>query len=474
MFWVPGEKLEGGKYIVQKVLGQGGFGITYLAKDIYLDRNVVLKTFNKKITYNINLPKFEEKFTNEAKILGNLVNFRHSNIVQLYECFKEDQLLCLVMEYIEGENLYKIVTQKGALDEREALKYIQQIGSALIAVHEQNFIHLDVNPNNILLRTGKSEVVLIDFGNVLNFKNASTTELLPTSQGYSPSEQYTTKLKLGTYSDVYSLAATLYFLLTRTTPISSIDIFLGQELNFPKNLKIRDSIKRAILTGMSLESENRPQSVQEWLGLLPTTSSSNDSPSIHSIRDYSKRKSVLSLQTNDDLSSEYNVDYTRLRDLLAAEKWKEADKETFDIMLKVTGRIEKSCLSSESIENFPYTDLHTIDKLWVGYSSERFGFSIQKRIWKSVDYNFKQFRAQVGWKTFLGFNTQKKDARGHYPVQFAQRRSIWFFGIEKGWRKRIMPHIYIFIVGLIPLLLLHFIVPKYNRKIVVYLFAILD
>jgi serine/threonine protein kinase len=276
MFWVPEDRLEGGKYIVQKVLGQGGFGTTYLARDTYLERSVVLKTLKKKITHNPNLPKFEEKFTNEAKILANLTKFRHPHIVQIYDCFKEHQLLYLVMEYIEGENLYKIVTKEGALGERKALEYIQQIGSALIAIHEQNFLHLDVNPNNIILRTEIAEVVLIDFGNVLNFKNASTTELSPTSQGYSPFEQYSTKLKRGTYSDVYSLAATLYFLLTSITPISSIDRFLGQELNFPHNLNINDSIKYAILAGMSLEAEDRPQSVQDWLNLLPTTSSRNN------------------------------------------------------------------------------------------------------------------------------------------------------------------------------------------------------
>jgi hypothetical protein len=106
-----------------------------------------------------------------------------------------------------------------------------------------------------------------------------------------------------------------------------------------------------------------------------------------------------------DLPSEKGVDYTHLRDLLAAGKWKEADQETLAVMLKAAEREKDGWLDIESIENFPCTDLRTIDQLWVKYSNGRFGFSVQKRIWESVGGNrnadnetFEKFGDRVGWR----------------------------------------------------------------------------
>ncbi|ACC83944.1 caspase, EACC1-associated type [Nostoc punctiforme] len=103
-------------------------------------------------------------------------------------------------------------------------------------------------------------------------------------------------------------------------------------------------------------------------------------------------------QKNDDLISENGVDYTRLHDLLKAGKWKEADQETLAVMLKATGREKDGWLSSESIENFPCTDLRTIDQLWVKYSNGRFGFSVQKRIWESVGRDYDKFGDRISWR----------------------------------------------------------------------------
>ncbi|RAM51082.1 MAG: transcriptional regulator [Hapalosiphonaceae cyanobacterium JJU2] len=133
----------------------------------------------------------------------------------------------------------------------------------------------------------------------------------------------------------------------------------------------------------------------------------------------------------DDLSSEKGVDYTRLRDLLAADNWKEADEETLAVMLKASGREKEGWLDVESIENFPCTDLRTIDQLWVKYSNGRFGFSVQKRIWESVgggldaDYEtFKKFGDRVGWRVKgnwidypgnVNFSTSAPE--GHLPYE---------------------------------------------------------
>jgi hypothetical protein len=126
----------------------------------------------------------------------------------------------------------------------------------------------------------------------------------------------------------------------------------------------------------------------------------------------------------DDLPSEKGVDYTKLRDLLAAGKWKEADEETRSVMLKAAGREEERYLNSKSIENFPCTDLRTIDQLWIEYSKGLFGFSVQKRIYESVGKDYGKFGDRVGWrkgmfsKEWLSYNelTFSLNApQGHLP-----------------------------------------------------------
>lgn len=125
---------------------------------------------------------------------------------------------------------------------------------------------------------------------------------------------------------------------------------------------------------------------------------------------------------SDDLSSESRVNYTQLRDFLKAGQWKEADQETLAVMLKATGREKERWLSSESIENFPCTDLRTIDQLWVKYSEGGFGFSVQKRIWESVGKDYEKFGDRVGWrmnKEWLYYNqlTFSTNApQGHLPA----------------------------------------------------------
>ncbi|MFB2935670.1 GUN4 domain-containing protein [Aerosakkonemataceae cyanobacterium BLCC-F154] len=143
----------------------------------------------------------------------------------------------------------------------------------------------------------------------------------------------------------------------------------------------------------------------------------------------------------DDLSSEKGVDYQKLRDLLKAVNWREADLETARVMLKVAGRQKEGWLDEEHIENFPCTDLRTIDRLWVKYSNGKFGFSVQKRIWESVggktvewDYEIaKKFGDRVGWymnekddwKWYTGLTFSLNASSGHLPFAWIGVHGIW-------------------------------------------------
>ncbi|MBW4594666.1 MAG: serine/threonine protein kinase [Brasilonema angustatum HA4187-MV1] len=158
--WQPGHQLKNGRFIIKQILGQGGFGVAYLASDQKLKRDVVIKTLNERIQCEPNFEKLKEDFKKEAERLSQC---RHSNIVVIYDWFDEDQLPCIVMDYIAGETLARRL-ERGVLKEEEALHYIHQIGEALKVVHTNNLVHRDVKPGNVMIREGTQEAVLIDFG----------------------------------------------------------------------------------------------------------------------------------------------------------------------------------------------------------------------------------------------------------------------------------------------------------------------
>ncbi|MBK1988405.1 GUN4 domain-containing protein [Sphaerospermopsis aphanizomenoides BCCUSP55] len=388
--WTPNQVINDGKYIIQGVLGEGGFGITYSAIEKSTGELVAIKTLNRKRQRAKDFPKQQERFVNEAL---NLRAFSHPHIVKVYKMIQEDGLWGMVMEFIDGVDLNDYVDEYGQLSEDDALLYIDQIGQALEYIHQQDgMIHRDIKPHNIILRRGKKEAVLVDFGLACNIDKFTTRD--GRTPSYAPPEQYNPGDKLGFYTDVYALAATLYYLLT-VDGLKEKDEYiqpsvvrkLGHvELPPPQyyNSHISKRVNNAIMKGMELEIENRPQTVGEFRELLGLVNQ--------------KKEDV-------ELKSAVGMDYTKLRDFLAAGMWKYADEETKRVMLLVAEREEKGWLDNESVDKFPCEDLRTIDQLWVKYSNGKFGFSVQKRIYQSLggtrDDNrevWKKFGEEVGWR----------------------------------------------------------------------------
>ena len=267
MAWLSGQELQNGKYTIEKELGEGGFGITYRARDNQ-GNFVVIKTLNDAIQKRADFAKFQQDFLNEAI---KLAKCSHPHIVQIYEVIHENDLWCMVMEYIDGEDLGSFVENQGVLSETEALRYIQQIGSALTVVHNNGLLHRDIKPQNIMLRSGKSEAVLIDFGIARKFIPNITDEHTQMLDPYfAPIEQYDARAKRGAFTDVYALAATLYSVLAGELPTTAPMRAIGTELVEAKkiNSSISDKVNQAIIKGMEIKPENRPQSVQEWLYIL--------------------------------------------------------------------------------------------------------------------------------------------------------------------------------------------------------------
>ena len=206
MVWAKGRKLQDGKYVIEKELDQGGFGITYLVKRDD-GQKFVVKTLNDDMQKNSNFSKYQQNFVNEAL---RLARCSHPHIVRVEELIQERNLWGIVMEYVEGETLANLGKREGLLSQERALRYIQQVGDALVAVHQNGFLHRDVKPQNIMVRASCDEAVLIDFGIAREFeqdKTQSHTQFL--SRYFAPIEQYDKRAKRGAYTDVYALAGTL-------------------------------------------------------------------------------------------------------------------------------------------------------------------------------------------------------------------------------------------------------------------------
>ena len=281
-----------GKYRLEKILGQGGFGITYKAimketvsgslGNMEVDVPVAIKEFFMKDTCEreegtgkITVPSqgsravvelYRKKFVKEAK---NLAQMNHPHIVKVVDVFEENDTVYYVMQYLSGGSLADYVKQHGALDEAIAIKYIQQIGSALEYMHQKHICHYDVKPSNILL-DDKGGAMLIDFGISKGYtEEGHQTSSTPVgiSAGYAPLEQYQQSLQdFSPATDVYGLAATLFYLLTGKNPPEA-SIVLNEGIG-DKPISISDTVWHAIEQGMNPRKKDRVQTVKNYLALL--------------------------------------------------------------------------------------------------------------------------------------------------------------------------------------------------------------
>lgn len=227
------QPLQDGKYTINECLGQGGFGITYLAEQTNLGRKVAIKEFFLKEhcnrdaeTLHVTIPsqgsremvnRFKENFLKEARTIAGL---SHPNIVKIYDVFEENGTAYFVMDYIDSGDL-KTLTEGGPLLEDIAARYISQISDALEYLHGKNILHLDIKPSNILINKNQ-EAILIDFGISKRYDGGGDeTSSTPVgiSKGYAPLEQYNEGVKkFAPSTDIYSLGATIYKLVTGQVP----------------------------------------------------------------------------------------------------------------------------------------------------------------------------------------------------------------------------------------------------------------
>lgn len=279
----PGAFLQGGKYRIEKTLGQGGFGITYQGLQVRLNREVAIKEFYMREFCNRNasnsqvsigsegsrekVEAYKKKFLKEAQTIAGLDN---PHIVRIHDIFEENGTAYYVMEYIDGGSLSDKVKATGPMWESQALDYVRQIADALEYIHNRKILHLDVKPANILLRNNR-EIVLIDFGVSKHYDEAGgQTSSTPVgiSKGYAPIEQYRGDgvSRFSPSTDIYSLGATFYFLLSGKCPPEATEVY--DDGLPPLPLSVSKLTVKAIEQVMQPRQKDRPQSIGEFRKLL--------------------------------------------------------------------------------------------------------------------------------------------------------------------------------------------------------------
>ena len=276
-----GSVLEG-RYMIGRVLGKGGFGITYLAYDMKLGYKVAIKEYypmgaavrnTENLTVSTQSDSAQEsfksgaeKFYSEARLIAELSG--NPNIVNVSDVFYENETVYFTMGYLQGRTLKSYIAKYGKISEEQAVYIAGEVSNALISAHKLNVLHRDISPDNIMVYTDGT-VKLLDFGaarQVVTEGSASLSVIL--KQGYAPLEQYQKKGKQGPWTDIYSLGATLYYSLTLDLledPMSRLDDDEEFSSN-PHNIspKLWEIIRKATM----LRTSERYQDIYEFLDAL--------------------------------------------------------------------------------------------------------------------------------------------------------------------------------------------------------------
>jgi len=279
----PNTILQGGKYRIERVLGQGGFGITYLARNTIFDVNVAIKEFfmkdeNDRDGSMVTMPNTtkselfagqKEKFKKEAK---RMFSIKNSHVIGVHDLFEENGTAYYVMDFIDGLSLAEKMEKTGsAIAEKEVREILRQILDALQEVHQKDIWHLDLKPSNIMLdKSGTA--YLIDFGASKQIRangSMTTSTALCYTPGYAPNEQIGQMYdRFGPWTDIYALGATIYNFLTNKKPPMAIDIEEDEEDAFEFPTNISEDMRKLVVWMMQPKRKARPQSVEEVIELI--------------------------------------------------------------------------------------------------------------------------------------------------------------------------------------------------------------
>ena len=283
------------KYMIGRALGEGGFGITYIGRDLTLDMRIAIKEFypsgyaqrNHQYANSVMLTKnncdleFEkdmQRFLNEARILAKFSS--EPGVVSVRDFFRENGTAYIVMEYLDGITLRTYLKDYGTILADDLFKMLDPVMKCLGLIHEQGLIHRDISPDNIMVMKN-GQLKLLDFGAAREV-NADKSLSVVLKHGYAPEEQYRTKGNQGPWTDVYAMCATLYKCLTGITPMESLERAYSDGLKPPSQLGVclSRSQEAALMKGLSIRIGDRLQTMAALReGLLMN----NESEVIHSV-----------------------------------------------------------------------------------------------------------------------------------------------------------------------------------------------
>lgn len=270
-----------GRYVIQEVLGQGGFGITYLGIDKLYGNKVAIKEYYpqeiamRKAQYEdvVTVTSIEEKnnydkgkkrFLDEAQVMARFN--KNEGIVKILDFFEANNTAYIVMEYLEGITLKQYLGKYGVIQFRNLIEMMRPLLEALIEIHSQGLIHRDISPDNIMAQHN-GKVKLMDFGAARDYIESGNKSLsVILKPGYAPPEQYQTHGVQGPWTDIYALCATIYKCLTGITPPDAIARVMDDKFKGPDQLdgKLSPDIKKILWKGMNIFPEERYQDIVEF------------------------------------------------------------------------------------------------------------------------------------------------------------------------------------------------------------------